>query len=172
MKGTRRSGSSTEPESTALTVEHVTAADVRPLRTEVLRAGQPPSSTCFDGDDHPLAAHVAARSDVTGIVSVGSVYPDPAPWEPDRQGAWRIRGMATSEPARGKGLGRRVLDALMEHAMAHDGDLIWCNARTGALDFYRKAGFETVGEEFDDGIALHQSMRRALRDPTGSSDRP
>lgn len=146
-------------------VQRVGLEEVRGLRNEVLRPGQPRRSTYFDGDDHPLAGHVAVRTDDDGIVCVGSVYPDPPPWDPDRLGAWRIRGMAAKEGFRGKGLGRRVLDALVDHAIANDGALVWCNARVGALDFYRKAGFETVGEVFDNGITLHQAMWRSVSEP-------
>jgi len=146
----------------ALRLEHVSATEVRPLRNEVLRPGQPLSSTHFDGDDHPLAAHVAIRLGETEIVSVGSVFPDSPPWEPESEGAWRIRGMATKDRVRGRGLGRRVLHALIEHASDHGGTLVWCHARVGAIDFYGEAGFATLGEVFDDGVALHQSMWRLL----------
>jgi ribosomal protein S18 acetylase RimI-like enzyme len=70
--------------------------------------------------------------------------------------------MATSERYRGHGLGRRVLDALVAHATEHDASLLWCHARIGALDFYRDSGFVTIGERFDDGVAIHQSMWRIL----------
>ena len=70
--------------------------------------------------------------------------------------------MATKEGFRGQELGRHVLDALVAHAVGHGGTFIWCHARIGALDFYQHAGFVTIGDVFDDGVALHQSMWRAL----------
>jgi GNAT superfamily N-acetyltransferase len=155
--------------SSGLRVELVAAADVRPLRHEVLRIGLPESSTHYPGDDAARAAHFALRlleDDSPGeIVSVGTVLPDSPPWEPDRADSWRIRGMATRERVRGRGLGRRVLDALIGHAADHGGTLIWCHARIGALEFYRRAGFEPIGDEFDDGVAIHRSMWRALASP-------
>jgi GNAT superfamily N-acetyltransferase len=140
----------------------VAAEEVRPLRHEVLRAGQPFSATYYPGDDHPLAAHVAVRSEEFGVVAVGSVCPDPPPWAPDKLHAWRIRGMATQDRFRGRGLGGRVLAALTEHAASNAGELLWCHARVRARDFYRRAGFESIGEVFDDGIAQHQSMQKTL----------
>ena len=147
-------------------IEHVEAAVVRPLRHEVLRSGLPAVTTEFRGDDHPLAAHIAV-SDVESappgeIVSVGTVFPNPPPWEWDRRGAWRIRGMATREGLRGLGLGRGVLDGLVEHAITHGGSLVWCHAHVSALAFYHRSGFVPIGGVFDNGVAVHQSMLRTF----------
>jgi ribosomal protein S18 acetylase RimI-like enzyme len=115
----------------------------------------------FRGDDDPLALHVAVRLHDTGsslVVAVGTVVPDPLPWAPDRGPSWRIRGMATKYGFRGDGHGRRVLDALIAHASDHGGRYLWCHARIDALDFYRRAGLVTIGDRFDDGVAVHHSM--------------
>jgi ribosomal protein S18 acetylase RimI-like enzyme len=100
------------------------------------------------------------------VVAVGSIYPEAPPWEPEHVGAWRIRGMATRPDVRRRGLGRLVLESLISVAVGHDGDLVWCHARIGAVDFYRRAGFTTIAEPFDDGIAVHVSMWRPL-EPVG-----
>jgi GNAT superfamily N-acetyltransferase len=155
-------GQSNDP----VTLEAVSVGVIRPLRHEVLRGGHPEDSVRFRGDDHPLVLHVAARlvtNDRDGeVVAIGTVFPDAPPWEPARVHGWRIRGMATREEYRGHGLGRRVLDALVAHATDHGGSLLWCHARIGALDFYRRDGFVTIGERFDDGVAIHQSVWRTL----------
>jgi GNAT superfamily N-acetyltransferase len=146
------------------TVESLDVEAIRPIRHEVLRPGLPEDSTRFRGDDHPLSGHIGVRLLRNGrrslIVAVGTVFPDPPPWDPGRAHAWRIRGMATKEGSRGQGLGRCVLDALVSHATDRAGVFIWCHARIGALDFYRRAGFVTIGDIFDDGVAIHQSMWR------------
>lgn len=134
---------------------------VRPLRLAVLRAGMALADTLFEGDDHPQVAHVAASAGGE-IVSVGTVFPDPMPWDSDRSGSWRIRGMATDGGWRGQGLGGRVLDALLAHAVGGGGSVIWCHARQGAWDFYARAGFTPHGDVFDDGLAVHRSMWRDL----------
>jgi GNAT superfamily N-acetyltransferase len=153
-------------------IEHVEAVAIRPLRHEVLRSDLPAVTTEFRGDDHPLVAHIAVRDadgDPPGeIVSVGTVFLEPPPWEPDRRDAWRIRGMATREGLRGLGLGRGVLDVLVEHASTHGGSFVWCHARIGALDFYRRSGFVPIGDVFDNGVVVHQSMWRALDVPLRS----
>jgi GNAT superfamily N-acetyltransferase len=153
-------------------VELVGAADVRPLRHEVLRPGRPLQESVFDGDDEPFATHVAVRArrpagEATdpgaATLAVGSVVPSPPPWEPARSDGWRIRGMATRPSARGGGLGRIVLDTLLSHVARHGGGVVWCNARTGARGLYEDAGFVARGDAFDlPGIGLHLQMWRTV----------
>jgi predicted GNAT family N-acyltransferase len=99
------------------------------------------------GDDHLLARHVAVHLD-GDVVSVGTVFPDTAPWRPERDDAWRVRGMATRDGLRGRGLGHLVLGALIDHATANGGRFIWCEARIGATRFYARSGFVVEGEPF------------------------
>jgi ribosomal protein S18 acetylase RimI-like enzyme len=82
----------------------------------------------FDGDE---------------LVAVGMIAPDGEP------GGWRIRGMATTVPARGGGAGTAVLDGLLAHALAAGARRIWCNARTPARSLYERAGMSVVSEEFE-----------------------
>jgi GNAT superfamily N-acetyltransferase len=136
-----------EPESAAVQARSVDVAVVHPLRMAVLRAGRPPGSSVYAGDDDPFASHVAVFAG-DDAVSVGSVFPDTAPWAPERADAWRVRGMATREGLRGRGLGHAVLSALIEHARANGARFMWCEARIGAPRFYARSGFVTEGEPF------------------------
>ena len=150
-------------------VRSVSAAAVRPLRAAVLRPGQPPEALVYPGDDAPLAFHAGGY--VNGeIEGIATVYPEAPP--PEYRGeipeaayapgaAFRLRGMATSEAARGTGLGREILDACFDHIRASGATFLWCNARVGALGFYRHLGLEPVGDEFDiPGIGGHFVMWR------------
>jgi predicted GNAT family N-acyltransferase len=135
------------PDTGPATVRPVDVTLVRPLRIEVLRPGRPPEASVLPGDDHPLARHVAVYLD-GDVVSVGTVFPDPAPWKPERGDAWRVRGMATRDGLRGRRLGHLVLSALIDHATANGGRFIWCEARIGATGFYARSGFVVEGESF------------------------
>lgn len=139
----------------------VDVAVVRPLRMEVLRPGRPPDASVYPGDDHPLSCHVAVHLD-TDLVAIGTVFPEASPWVPDRLDAWRIRGMATRDGLRGRGLGRLVLNVLIDHATANGGGFIWCEARIGAPRFYARSGFVLEGEPFIVEGIEHVHMWRDL----------
>lgn len=112
-------------------------------------------------DDDPRSRHLALSIDGR-VVAVGSVLPEPPPWSEERQGAWRIRGMATKEGSRSLGYGGLVLRGLLEYAVSAGATLIWCDARLPAVPFYERLGFSTVGEVFVREGVEHRSMEREL----------
>jgi predicted GNAT family N-acyltransferase len=136
-------------------VRQVSAADTADLRRRVLRGGRPVDLA----DDDPTLFHVGVY-DGDQLVGTGNVRREPAPWAPDVP-AWRLRGMATEADRRGEGIGAQVLEAILEHCQAEGGGELWCNARTPARSFYRRAGFTEVGAEWvDPEIGPHVRMRR------------
>jgi GNAT superfamily N-acetyltransferase len=144
----------------------VDAEEVRPLRAEVLRPGQPHERLIFPGDDEPETLHAAVAMEGR-IVGVASVMREPYPHDP-LPGDWRVRGMATSADMRGRGIGGALLARCEEHARDHAGARLWCNARVRARALYERAGFTVDGEVFE--IALigpHYLMGKPLRDKRG-----
>lgn len=118
----------------------VSLEQTRPLRRAVLRPHEAlEQMACSESAD----AFAVGAFDADELVAVGLVAPDGQP------GGWRIRGMATAPAARGKGAGTAVLDALLEHALAHGARRIWCNARTPARSLYERAGMRVISEEFE-----------------------
>ncbi|QOZ29874.1 Acetyltransferase [Bradyrhizobium ivorense] len=73
-----------------------------------------------------------------------------------------IGRMAVLKPARGTGVGARVLDALMVKAAELGYPRLILNAQTHAAPFYARAGFEPVGEEFVEAGISHIEMRKRL----------
>ena len=138
-------------------VRRVPAATVHPLRTAVLR-GWPDRFALYPEDDTE-AVHVAAyRDGGEAPDGVGTIYAEAPPeanrdeipaWAYEEGAAWRLRGMATSEAARGTGLGRVVLEECFKVVREHGGQVLWCNARIGAVPFYERLGMAAVGPEFD-----------------------
>lgn len=156
-------GPARPPAGAGLTVARVPVADTHPLRRQVLRPGAPLSRTRLPVDDRPDTAAFAARTDDGRVVGTAIVYPESCPWQPDRPGAWRLRGMATAEGHRGAGIGARVLGAVIDHAVEHGGALVWCNARVPARRFYERAGFVAHGDPWDEPeIGPHIRMSREL----------
>ncbi len=81
--------------------------------------------------------------------------------------------MATAPDWRGRGLGTAVLDALIDHAAAHGGGLVWCNARVPARRLYERAGLVARGAVFDiPGIGPHIQMWRTVPDGAAPTPRP
>ena len=141
-----------------LRVRQVPVAAVLPLRHEVLRPGRPKAESRYTADDEPTTVHLAVVDADDLVLACGTFFPERLDGEP----AWRVRGMATRPAHRGRGLGTAIILAGIDHVVAHEGSLLWCNARVAALSLYRRVGFETVGELFDlPGIGAH--YRAVLR---------
>ncbi|HRX84490.1 MAG TPA: GNAT family N-acetyltransferase [Phycisphaerae bacterium] len=135
---------------------------VRPLRHSVLRTGRPFSTCIWDGDDLPDTRHFAACSG-DEVVGIATLLHRPHAAAPGA-GAWQLRGMATDPQHQGRGIGAALLAFLLDHCHRRDGGtVVWCNARVGASGFYRRHGFEIVGDEFViPEIGPHYVMRRRL----------
>ncbi len=133
-------------------VREISLAETRPLRHTVLRPHETVESLAAS---EPAGAFAVGVFDRDELIAVGLVAPAGEP------GAWRVRGMATDPRARGTGAGTAVLDALVQHAVAHGAARVWCNARTPARSLYERAGFSAISEEFElPGIGPHFVMER------------
>jgi predicted GNAT family N-acyltransferase len=71
-----------------------------------------------------------------------------------------IGRMSVLKDWRQQGIGRAMLDTLIEHADMQQLGCLELNAQTHAVDFYRKSGFEVYGDEFPDADIPHYHMRR------------
>jgi GNAT superfamily N-acetyltransferase len=146
----------------AFLAQAVDPSVVRPLRLEILRPGYPPESVVHERDGAPGAAHAAVLRDGRAL-AIGSVMPDGYPRE-ERNGDWRVRGMATRADMRGQGLGALVLGFLEAHARGEEATRLWCNARIGARTFYERAGLSIEGDMFEiESIGPHFLMSKHLR---------
>jgi GNAT superfamily N-acetyltransferase len=137
----------------------VTAEAVRPLRQAVLRPHQRVEDLVWPGDDAAGALHLGARAGGgEGLIGIVSIAPEAHPYDP-RSGDWRIRGMATTPDARGRGVGAELLRACLAHALWSGGTRAWCSARTSAAGFYERQGFSPEGDVFDKpGVGPHVIM--------------
>ena len=145
--------------TTTVRVELARPTDTLAVRRAVLAPGG-----ALDMTDEQAAApsvHLAARA-ADGRV-VGSVHfdPRPCPWR-EAASAWQLRAMATHPDVRGTGAGRALVQDGMARALAAGGDLVWCNARSGAVGFYLGLGFTAVTEPFDEIGIPHVGMLRPL----------
>jgi N-acetylglutamate synthase-like GNAT family acetyltransferase len=76
----------------------------------------------------------------------------------------QIRHVAVEPTARGKGVGRLILDSLIEHARDNGAKMVHLNARFTSLEMFRKQGFEPVGPilHSDNTHLPHQRMEMQL----------
>ncbi|MDO9039283.1 MAG: GNAT family N-acetyltransferase, partial [Lutibacter sp.] len=58
-------------------------------------------------------------------------------------------GMATLNEYQGFGAGKLMLEKAVQILKEKDIDILWCNARIAAVEFYKKQGFQTFGEKFE-----------------------
>lgn len=78
------------------------------------------------------------------------------------QGLMQLGRLATLPALRSSGIGAALLQRLMAAAREQDASAVMLQAQSAAADFYRRAGFETVGQPFEEGGLAHIEMRRAL----------
>ena len=140
----------------------ITSAEAWPLRQSELRPGRPLAAAKFTGDDLPSTKHFGAFQG-NDLVGIASLFLAEMPEHPGIN-AWQLRGMATAPAVRGAGFGRALVAACVAFATESGKPLIWCNARTSAVEFYRKLGWEILGAEFevpDVGPHFHMWRRTA-----------
>lgn len=146
-------------------VEQVAVGATIDLRNRVLREGAPDSAAWSALDvvgSATFAAYQADRTHDPEPIATVTVQPEGCPWRPGARTPWRLRGMATADEWRGRGVGRRALDVAIAHVADQGAGLLWCNARIGAVAFYERAGFVIEGDEFEvAGIGAHRPMTRA-----------
>ena len=80
----------------------------------------------------------------------------------DASGAYRIGRMAVIASMRGSGVGRMILDALIETGKTRGAARVGLSAQTSALSFYLRAGFSEQGEVYEDASIPHIEMTRAI----------
>lgn len=152
-------------------IQTVRAEDVRPLRATILRPEQPLEASIYPDDEDESTVHVAAFIEGC-IMGIASIYNEPPPknvngeipaeaYEPSA--SYRLRGMATAPEARGRGVGRAVIEECFKRTETQGADFLWCNARLSATGFYDRFGMRRTGKEFHiEGIGPHFVMWRRI----------
>jgi predicted GNAT family N-acyltransferase len=128
-------------------IKIVDGVSTKELRRAVLRPSWPVGSS-MHGDENPDAVHFAAVEDDGSIIGCCLILPRSYPNRPAEAGAWQLRGMATTPARQGQGIGAAIIAAAMAEAKRRAGRLVWCDARTTAVAFYRAHGFAAEGAEF------------------------
>lgn len=124
----------------------ITAEEARIIRDAVLKQNRPADELIYLGDDAPSTLHIGAI-DYLQLVGVATLILNPCPVN-GQVHDWRLRGMATLESVRSRGIGSLLLSRCIQYAREQGGSRVWCNGRTPARRFYERHGMKAIGEEF------------------------
>lgn len=142
-------------------VRRISHKDTYKIRQLILRPNGTEKDCHFEGDNEDQTFHLGAFVD-SQLVSIASFFFERHP-KFDEPYQFRLRGMATLNEHRMKGLSSALLNRGFPIVKQNQCHLVWCNARLEAVGFYLKNGFEKVSEEFDvPNIGPHILMVKKL----------
>ena len=144
-----------------LEINKVEAKKIRPLRHSELRKGQDFSTTSYLRDNDNETFHMAGIKEHK-VVTCATFYPEFSERISSVNG-YRLRGMATDSKYQRKGYASDLMEKSFKELKKRNCDMLWCNARLVALDFYKSVGFKITGKLFDiAGIGPHYYMYKEI----------
>lgn len=145
------------------TVEIVSIDKILDLRHRILRPGLPLSMSQYDFDKDESTIHLGAKVDES-VLSCATLTPQQCSRFPLAQTPYQLRGMATAPESRGQSLGSAILKKAEDVLISKNCDLLWLNAREVAFEFYKKNGFEFIGDIYEmPHTGPHKLMFKWLR---------
>ncbi len=142
-------------------IKEITSKQTYIVRQPVLRKGKPIESCIFEGDDLNTTHHFGLfqNQELIGIISLFSqtntIFAD--------ENQAQIRGMAVLESHQKKGFGEALVKHCENYCHESNINLIWFNARTAAVGFYKKMNYQTIGKPFDiQDVGEHYLMFKKL----------
>jgi predicted GNAT family N-acyltransferase len=142
-------------------INKIDAKKIRPLRHSELRKGQDFSTTSYLKDYEESTFHMACVVD-NEIATCATFYPEKSIKIKSKK-SYRLRGMATDANFQRKGYASDLMAESFKELKKRNCDIVWCNARLVAVDFYKSVGFKIIGGLFDIvGIGPHYYMYKEL----------
>ena len=136
----------------AITSFEESEGGIRSVRDSVFGQEQKVSSVLdWDGTD-PGCIHVVATDDRGKPIGTGRIQPD-----------GKIGRMAVLMDWRGQGVGRKMLETLLESARSQGHAQVHLHAQVHAVPFYERNGFHKVGTEFMEAGIRHINMTREIQ---------
>jgi|SRR5579872_6327953 len=128
-------------------IRFIPVEDTLAIRNDILRGGKLTLDQCrFPGDEDEEAFHLG-YFDNERLVCIATFHLQNHEKYPGK--GYQLRGMATLEAYRGKGIGNQVVNFAIVYLRGQKANYLWCNARKTALKFYIDLGFEVISDEFE-----------------------
>ena len=141
-------------------VRKISAEETYPLRKAELRKGMKLTHR-MAGDQDVETLHLGVFEEEK-LVCIGSFMKASKDYFSGNQ--YQLRGMATANDRQGKGYGKMILNEAEQVLKDKQADVIWCNARLVAIDFYKKMGYRVQGSIFEVAeVGPHYMMYKELK---------
>jgi ribosomal protein S18 acetylase RimI-like enzyme len=135
--------------------------EIQQLRNEVLWPHKTFENCILDTDRLPNTFHFGVKVDGLTVATVTLQQEKSDRLQQEKQ--YRLRAMAVREGYRGQGIGDAIVEAGFNYLRELGVEVVWCDARVAALNFYRRLQFEELEEEYDIPIiGLHRFMWKVL----------
>ena len=142
-------------------IREITPRQTWVLRRDALNPGKP-LPTDLDPRDTVQGARHLGWFEGGRLLGVGTISRYPLPLKPDAI-AWFVRGMSVAQAQRSRGIGGKILEALLTYAAGCDpSGIAWCHARIPAESFYTRHGFALLDRVDLPGKGLRLRMARPL----------
>ena len=118
-------------------IKKASLEEILPIRHKVLWPDKPFEFVKVDGDEEGI--HFGLYED-SKLVTVISLFAEGK--------NLRFRKFATLRKYQNRGLGKLMILKVIDYAQENNFERLWCDARTDALNFYERAGFQKISEPF------------------------
>jgi ribosomal protein S18 acetylase RimI-like enzyme len=148
-------------EASNIQAQMLETEEIQQLRNEVLWPHKSFENCILDTDRLPSTFHFGVQLDGLTVATVTLQQENSSKLPQEKQ--YRLRAMAVREGYRGQGFGDAIVDAGLNHLRELGVEVVWCDARVAALNFYRRLQFEELEEEYEIPIiGLHRFMWKVL----------
>src|SRR5258708_35442502 len=128
-------------------IRFIPVEDTLVMRNDILREGKLTLDECRFTTDKIEGAFHLGYFEGKRLLSIVSFHPQPYG---DYSGlGYQLRGMATLDEYRGKGIGNQLVNFAIVYLRGLNVNYLWCNARVKAVRFYLNIGFEVISDQFE-----------------------
>src|SRR5690606_16588228 len=145
----------------SVSIKQIHYTETYPVRQVILRPGRSLETCFFQGDELETTFHggLFMEEKLVGIISL---FKSNSPLF-SQESQYQIRGMAVLEDYQKYGFGRQWVTHSEAFLKNISTKLIWFNAREVAVNFYKKSGYQIMGDVFEiPDVGPHYVMWKAI----------